>query len=100
MVADLLEAARAIMNGEDGSPPVNALARCHWCYEFALTDPHRPDCPWLAMPLIVKALEAAERVVEAGHGFAANARGYRYVDESDFDALEAALSAGLPRDHG
>lgn len=65
-----LEALRQIANGEDGHPLVNGLQRCHWCYEFVTTDPHLPDCPWLAMPQIVKALEAAEKVT--AHGWVLN----------------------------
>lgn len=32
---------------------------CDWCGDY---DQHKADCPWLAMPQIVAALEAAEAV--------------------------------------
>lgn len=37
-------------------------AFCRLCLSYK---PHAPDCPWLAMPKIVAALEAAERVAAA-----------------------------------
>lgn len=37
---------------------------CIHCCGFP-DDPHKPDCPWLAMPRIVRALEAAQALVDA-----------------------------------
>jgi hypothetical protein len=45
-------------------------------------DRHHADCPWLAMPRIVAALEAAERVIDGD---------YFDVPKADFDALATAL---------
>ncbi len=54
----LVDDARRLEEAE----PVNPLTRCYWCEEFTLTEPHAPDCPWLSLPRILAALEAAERV--------------------------------------
>ena len=58
----LLDAARRLAE-TDPAELVNSHSRCHWCEEFTSTEQHTPDCPWLAMPQIVAALEAAERVI-------------------------------------
>jgi hypothetical protein len=36
--------------------------RCFYCLGGVESLPHAPDCPWIAMPSIVAALEGLERV--------------------------------------
>lgn len=54
----LLEALRLI---QEAGPPSGDMDQCICCGSRAL-DEHALDCPWMAMPKIVAALEAAERV--------------------------------------
>ncbi len=39
---------------------------CMYCPTTAHRELHVPDCPWLAMPKIVAALEAADRLIDRG----------------------------------
>ena len=59
----LLDDARRLA----GVWPTDRYDNCVFCYEIQRSDEptHAPDCPWLAMPQIVAALEAAERLVES-----------------------------------
>jgi hypothetical protein len=65
-----LEAARKILDegpllGQT-SDDYRSWYTCVFCVaeqEWADDFPHKPDCPWLAMPKIVAALEAAEAVL-------------------------------------
>lgn len=99
----LLDDARRLM--DEGPPTFHAPAcghdvpqaaepheDCHYCGAMlsgALRQylgEHAPDCPWLSMPKIVAALEAAERL------HVAHARGdYAEDMEADIEALVAAL---------
>lgn len=55
-----LEAAKAIMR--DGPTADSECPHCRrTLWEGRPFDGHAPDCPWLQMPAIVAALEAAER---------------------------------------
>jgi hypothetical protein len=70
-----LEAARRL--AEENEPQletmwqiegVNMRGRAPNMYRFChknVGQGHAPDCPWLALPRIVAALEAAERVADA-----------------------------------
>ena len=66
----LIEDARRIAAA---GAPMSAHAWCWFCharlvgyFDFVNEQPHRPDCPWLSLPRIVAALEAAQALVEAG----------------------------------
>lgn len=61
----LLDDARRLAE-TDPAELVNSHSRCHWCEEFTSTEQHTLDCPWLAIPKIVAALETAERIVQQG----------------------------------
>lgn len=59
---------------------------CHHCDSYITsflpaehqTGEHSPDCPWLALPQIVAALEAAEKVLTAGEPGGATTDGAAY----------------------
>jgi hypothetical protein len=67
-----LEAARCLA---EGATPDNDDGFCVYCQrrivgtQWAKAVPHAPDCPWLALPAIVRALEAAERLVQSDRLF-------------------------------
>lgn len=95
-----LEAARQMLEklGYDGPQDRYELpytqSSCSLCdastSEF-FNMPHEPACPWLAMPRIVAALEAAERVVQA-HEDPANdlGDGAAWIPSTLIDALGTA----------
>lgn len=62
-MSDLLDAAKRLA---DVDPAESESGQCIACGGY-LYPPHghAPDCPWLAMPKIVEALEAAGDLVEA-----------------------------------
>lgn len=75
----LLADARAIAE----TPNLDDQGYCVYCPEIVAD--HSPGCPWLSMPQIVAALEAAERLVEHDPAFV-------YADDRPaYDALKAAL---------
>lgn len=96
-----LEAARDIL-GTDLVEASDYASSCPFCggemrrgadkERWHVGFDHHPDCSWLAMPQIVKALEAAETVVESGGHWARDDSGYKHVDGDDFDALATALA--------
>lgn len=51
---------------------------------------HAPDCPWLAMPRIVAALEAAERVIST-YDHPDNCDGTVPINGPEYRALVAAM---------
>lgn len=56
----VLEAARRLR------PGLTCAENCFECdASITVGELHAPDCPWLALPKIVAALEAAERSVRA-----------------------------------
>lgn len=60
-----LDAARRLLEAnESGLLPSDADGNCWYCYWHLLHDGsgHDSDCPWPALPQIVAALEAAERL--------------------------------------
>ncbi len=61
-----LEAARKMAETCPTFEPEPGVVHCAVCYAYLPT--HAPDCPWLAMPQIVAALEAAEHLTEAWQG--------------------------------
>jgi hypothetical protein len=59
-----LKAARWI--AEADAPEYEGICLlCQRIRQGPLRNGHTPDCPWPALPSIVRALEAAERFVEA-----------------------------------
>lgn len=67
-MSDLVEAARRLIAG--GVSSDDYCQHCERCITFRLTgdnrdEEHAPDCPWLAMPQIVAALEAAQALSES-----------------------------------
>lgn len=60
----LLEDARRLAEHE----PIYNNGSYGYCGELARSGLHASDCPWLAMPRIVAALEAAERMQQALYG--------------------------------
>ncbi len=61
---------------------------CYYCGENRGDEPHTPACWWNAMPRIVAALEAAEKLVSM-YGVPEGA--YAEVHYTALDALEALL---------
>lgn len=60
-MSSLVEDARRL----DNAPlPTDDEGRCWFCEEIPSEEGHHGPCPWLALPRIVQALEAAERVAE------------------------------------
>ena len=57
----VLDDARRLV--ASGSAPVDDQGDCWFCQ--AMTRDHESDCPWLALPRIVAALEAAELAHQA-----------------------------------
>lgn len=86
-----LEAARRMDDPRDCPQEHGECWFCGWNINRIGSD-HAPDCPWLQMPRIVKALEAAERIVSRssrdGH--------VAYVEDEDMEMLEAALKGDEP----
>lgn len=84
-----LDAARRLAatppdKGQEGYGP----NICGYCEELAVSK-HAPDCPWLAMPQIVEALEAASAVPPVYDGYPDS----RELDDA-IEALRAALRGG------
>ena len=62
-MSELLDAARALAR-----PPLWTWdGECGFCDGTDSGDNHAPDCPWLALPRIVAAIEAAEHFVSYNH---------------------------------
>jgi hypothetical protein len=61
--------------------------RCYYCAGDGYGEPHAPDCPWLALPQIVAALEGRERALAA-------LAAWNVWDDSDA-ALKTELMAAL-----
>lgn len=81
--------------GDDGSQ----VWQCGYCFSEVpygpdvnpLPFPHKPDCPILAMPRIVAALEAAEQVTDGGMQWTEDDNGDYRVPADDLRALVAAM---------
>ncbi len=61
----LLDDARQILKG--GASGDDECPHCHTYIGMTVSgpnSPHRDDCPWLSMPKILAALEAAERIAD------------------------------------
>ena len=94
MVATLLEAARWMAHNR----PHEVGEACWYCNggwpaDFSAEDPPKVSCPWLALPRIVAALEAAERLAEVFGSRPPRFKAMTDQDASEADALRALVAA-------
>ena len=85
----LIEDAKRLSDGY--LDPMDRNDECELC---GLVISHADDCPWLAMPQIVKALEAAQAVVWEDCCRLACCNGGLHDDECPIPALRRALAGG------
>jgi hypothetical protein len=96
-MTDVLDAARRL-----ATPPVVQVAECLFCAYCGVCvctcpdcpehRPHASDCPWLAIPQIVAALESAALLVTDGDVGYLTEWGDHAVDGAALERLATALA--------
>ena len=91
-----LEAIKAIYEelDEDGPYINDRLMTCRLCKARLTNDHHKPDCPWLQMPQIIMALEAAEAWADGFPGNISREERLREALQGASGPIEGVLTMG------